>query len=121
MQGVRWNERGGTPIAHIESYIPTEFRTVVDTFWSLDVPFYSVLEKSSGRTIDEVTQEIRAVEMPASRRQCLRIAGGEHLASAYAPLHRPRRRPDCVHQLAPLADQYTYQMVIHRRIDREQQ
>ena len=33
VQGVRWNERGGTPIADIKSYIPTEFRAVVDTFW----------------------------------------------------------------------------------------
>ena len=120
VQGVRWNERGGTPIAHIESYIPTEFRAVVDTFWNLDVPFYSVLEKSSGRTIDEVTQEIRAVEMPRH------VANAFGLPEASTSLQLMRRyiaRGGVL--IASInwhrADQYTYQMVIHRRIDREQQ
>jgi DNA-binding GntR family transcriptional regulator len=120
VQGVRWTERGGTPIAYIESYIPTEFRAIVDTFWKLEVPFYSVLEKDSGRTIDEVSQEIRAVEMPRH------VANAFGLPEASISLQLMRRyiaRGGIL--IASInwhrADQFTYQMVIHRRVDRERQ
>jgi DNA-binding GntR family transcriptional regulator len=79
-----------------------------------------VLEKSSGRTIDEVTREIRAVEMPRH------VANAFGLPEASTPLQLMRRY--IAHGgvlIASInwhrADQYTYQMVIHRRIDREQQ
>ena len=41
-----------------------ELRPIVDTFWTALIPFYAILEEASGRTIDEVSQDIRAVEMP---------------------------------------------------------
>jgi GntR family transcriptional regulator len=114
--GVRWTERGGTPLAFIESYVPMEFTPIVDTFWNATVPFYSILEQISGRTIDEVWQEIRAVEMPR------RVANAFGLAEGSTSLQLFRRyvaRGGIL--IASInwhrADQFTYQMLIHRRIE----
>ncbi|HVV92973.1 MAG TPA: GntR family transcriptional regulator [Hyphomicrobiales bacterium] len=120
VQGVRWTERGGTPIAYIESYIPTEFKAIVDTFVDLEVPFYSVLEKASGRTIDEVTQEIRALGMP---RHVANAFGMPEGSTSLQLLRRYVARGGIL--IASInwhrADQFTYEMVIHRRVDREPQ
>jgi len=32
--GVRWTEWGGMPLAFIESYVPTEFEPIVESFWT---------------------------------------------------------------------------------------
>jgi GntR family transcriptional regulator len=116
--GVRWTAKGGNPISFIESYIPMEFKATVDTFWDVNLPFYAVLEQASGCTIDEVVQEIRAVEMPR------RVANAFGLPEGSASLQLLRRyvaRGGIL--IASVnwhrADQYTYQMLIHRRVDRE--
>lgn len=63
--GVRWTKPGGTPISHIDSYIPNEYADIVATFRQQDRrPFYALLEESTGKTIDHVYQEIRSVSMP---------------------------------------------------------
>jgi GntR family transcriptional regulator len=112
--GVRWNEKGGNPISFIESYVPMEFKETVDTFWDVKLPFYAVLEQASGRTIDEVVQEIRAVEMPR------RVANTFGLPEGSTSLQLSRRyvvRGGIL--IASVnwhrADQFTYQMLIHRR------
>lgn len=65
IRGVRWTKPGGTPISYIDSYIPNEFAEIVANFAQHDRrPFYSILEEQSGRTIEHVFQEIRAVRMP---------------------------------------------------------
>jgi len=66
--GVRWTEHGGTPIALSESYVPMEFKTDRRYVLERGGAVYSILEQTSGRTIDEVWQEIRAVEMPRGSR-----------------------------------------------------
>jgi GntR family transcriptional regulator len=116
--GVRWTEHGGTPMAFIESYVPMEFKPIVDTFWSASLPFYAILEEASGRTIDEVWQEIRAVEMPR------RVANTFGLSEGSTSLQLFRRyvaRGGIL--IASInwhrADQFTYQMLIHRRVERE--
>lgn len=88
VQGVRWNERGGTPIAHIESYIPSEFRAVVE------MPRHV----ANAFGLPEASTSLQPMRRYIAR-------GGVLIASIN--WHR--------------ADQHTYQMVIHRRIDREQQ
>ena len=113
--GVRWTERGGTPMAHIESYIPMEFKAIVDTFWNVDHPFYSVLEAGSERTIDEVSQEIRAVEMP---RHVANTFGLPEGSTSLQLFRRYVARGGVL--IASInwhrGDQFTYQMLIHRRI-----
>lgn len=118
LTGVRWTERGGTPLAFIESYIPMEFKPIVDTFWSAPPPFYAVLEQKSGHTIDEVWQEIRAVEMPRH------VANAFGLAEGSTSLQLFRRYIARGGTLIASvnwhrADQFTYQMLVHRRIESE--
>jgi DNA-binding GntR family transcriptional regulator len=118
LTGVRWTERGGTPLAFIESYIPMEFKPIVETFSSAPPPFYAVLEQSSGRTIDEVWQEIRAVEMPRH------VANAFGLAEGSTSLQLFRRYVARGGTLIASvnwhrADQFTYQMLVHRRIESE--
>jgi DNA-binding GntR family transcriptional regulator len=118
LTGVRWTERGGTPLAFIESYIPMEFKPIVDTFWSAPPPFYAVLEQKSGRTIDEVWQEIRAVEMPRH------VANAFGLAEGSTSLQLFRRYIARGSTLIASfnwhrADQFTYQMLVHRRVQSE--
>lgn len=116
--GVRWTERGGTPIAFIESYIPIEFREVVDTFWNVRVAFYTVLERESGRTIEEVLQEIRAVTMPRH------VANTFGLPEGSVSLQLLRRYKTASGILIASinwhrGDQFTYEMLIHRRVERD--
>jgi DNA-binding GntR family transcriptional regulator len=118
LTGVRWTERGGTPLAFIESYIPMEFKAIVDTFWTAPPPFYAVLEQKSGRTIDEVWQEIRAVEMPRH------VANAFGLAEGSTSLQLFRRYIARGGTLIASvnwhrADQFTYQMLVHRRVENE--
>ncbi len=116
--GVRWTEKGGNPIACIESYIPMEFKATVDTFWDVKLPFYAVLEQASGRTIDEVVQEIRAVEMP---RRVANVFGLPEASTSLQLLRRYMTRGGVL--IASFnwhrADQFTYQMLIHRQVARE--
>jgi len=98
--------------------VPMEFKPIVDTFWSALLPFYAILEEASGRTIDEVSQEIRAVEMPR------RVANTFGLAERSISLQLLRRyvaRGGIL--IASInwhrGDHFTYQMLIHRRVDRE--
>jgi len=113
--GVRWTERGGTPMAHIESYIPMEFKAVVDTFWNVTHPFYAVLEAASQRTIDEVSQEIRAVEMP---RHVANTFGLPEGSTSLQLLRRYVARGGVL--IASInwhrGDRFTYQMLVHRRV-----
>jgi GntR family transcriptional regulator len=116
--GVRWTERGGTPISFIESYIPIEFQDVVDTFWNVRIPFYSVLEQNSGRTIEEVVQEIRAVTMPRHVANAFGLPEG----SVALQLQRRYRTASGVLIVSTnwhRGDQFTYEMLIHRHVDRD--
>jgi DNA-binding GntR family transcriptional regulator len=118
LTGVRWTERGGTPLAFIESYVPMEFKAIAETFWTAPPPFYAVLEQRSGRTIDEVWQEIRAVEMPRH------VANAFGLAEGCTSLQLFRRYIARGGTLIASfnwhrADQFTYQMLVHRRIEPE--
>ena len=95
-----------------------EFKATVDSFWDVNLPFYAVLEQASGCNIDEVVQEIRAVEMPR------RVANAFGLPEGSASLQLLRRYVARGGVLIASvnwhrADQFTYQMVIHRRVDRE--
>ena len=116
--GVRWTEPGGTPISYIESYIPLKYEAQVEHFWDAQVPFYSIIEKASGRTIDEVSQHIRAVEMPR------RVATAFGLGAGAISLQVTRRyRAGGTILIASLnwhrADQFTYEMLLQRNIERE--
>jgi GntR family transcriptional regulator len=116
--GVRWTEKGGNPISCIQSYIPMEFKETVVTFWDVKLPFYAVLEQASGRTIDEVVQEIRAVEMPRHVANAFGLPEG---STSLQLLRRYVARGGIL--IASVnwhrADQFTYRMLIHRRVDRE--
>jgi DNA-binding GntR family transcriptional regulator len=118
LTGVRWTERGGTPLAFIESYVPMEFKPIVDTFWTEPTPFYAVLEQRSGRSIDEVWQEIRAVEMPRHVANTFGLAEG---STSLQLFRRYIARGGTL--IASVkwhrADQFTYQMLVHRRIESE--
>jgi GntR family transcriptional regulator len=115
--GVRWTEKGGNPIACIESYIPMEFKETVDTFWDVKLPFYAVLEQASGYVIDEVVQEIRGIEMP---RRVANTFGLPEGSTSLQLLRRYVARGGVL--IASVnwhrADQFTYQMLIHRRVER---
>jgi DNA-binding GntR family transcriptional regulator len=64
LDGVRWTEPGGKPICYIQCYIPLRFAEVIPQLEQHQGPFFAVLEKDSGETIEEVVQEIRAEAMP---------------------------------------------------------
>jgi GntR family transcriptional regulator len=117
--GVRWTEKGGNPIACIESYIPMEFKKTVDGFWDVNLPFYAVLEQASGRIIDEVVQEIRAVDMPRHVANAFGLPEG---STSLQLLRRYVARGGVL--IASVnwhrADQFTYEMLIHRRVEREE-
>jgi GntR family transcriptional regulator len=111
--GMRWTERGGTPISYIESYVPVEFAAHVEHFWDAQVPFYSILETATGRSIDDVSQHIRAVAMPRG------VAAGFGLAPGAISLQVTRRYRAAGNILIASinwhrGDQFTYEMLIHR-------
>jgi DNA-binding GntR family transcriptional regulator len=113
--GVRWTAPGGVPIAHIHSYVPTELAGIVAKFTGAQMPFYAILEKDSGRIIENVYQEIRAVDMPQE------VANSFGLQRGSRSLQLLRRY---VTQKGVLiasfnwhrGDQFTYKMQIERRV-----
>ncbi len=114
--GVRWTERGGSPIAYVESYVPAEFEATIETFWHVRLPFYAMLEDASGQSIIEVLQDIRATEMPR------RVSNAFGLAEASMSLQLLRRYVTRQGTLIASvnwhrADQFTYQMSLHRRVE----
>ena len=114
VNGVRWTERGGQPLAYIESYIPAEFAHVVATFWNVRLPFYALLQEASGRIITQVMQEIRALPMPR------KIADAFGLEDGSASLQMLRRYITPEGTLIASfnwhrADQFVYRMNILRQ------
>ncbi len=112
--GMRWTEPGGVPLAYVESYVPAEFAGVVDGFWNVRLPFYSLLQEASGRMITEVFQEIRALEMPRN------IAGTFGLEDGSWSLQLLRRYVTREGTLIASfnwhrADQFVYRMNLLRR------
>ncbi|MBP0617500.1 GntR family transcriptional regulator [Jiella sp. KSK16Y-1] len=76
VDGVRWTEPGGRPISYIESFVPERFEALVPSFSSHSGPFFDLLERHSGLTIEEVQQEIRATLMPAEISHPLGLPAG---------------------------------------------
>ena len=117
ISGVRWTKPGGSPICHVDSFVPDEYAEIVATFpHQSRSPFYSILEEKSGRTIDHVFQDIRAVVMP---RDVANSFGLEEGTLALQLLRRYITRSGTL--IASFnwhrADQFTYQMQIDRRIN----
>lgn len=116
VSGVRWTKPGGTPISYIDSYIPNEYAKIVATFPQHERrPFYSILEERSGRAIDHVYQEIRAVRMP---REVANSFGLEDGSLSLQLLRRYVTRSGVL--IASFnwhrGDQFTYRMQIDRRM-----
>ena len=114
--GVRWTKPGGTPICYIDSYVPKEYANIVATFAQYDrLPFYSILEEQTGRTIDQVHQEIRATTMP---REVANSFGLEEGSISLQLLRRYMTRSGML--IASFnwhrGEQFTYRMQIDRRI-----
>jgi GntR family transcriptional regulator len=115
VSGVRWSEKGGKPLAYVELFVPAEFKAIVDTFWTVQPPFYAHLEASSGRVIVEVLQEIRAVEMPRA------VSNAFGLPEASLSLQMTRRYVTREGTLASSVnwhrgDEFSYQTCLLRRI-----
>lgn len=117
--GVRWTERGGTALAYIESYVPVGFKAIVDGFWNVQQsPFYAVLEKETGFSVDEVIQDVRAVAMPR------RVANTFGLPEGSISLQVVRRYVARAGTLIASVnwhrgDQFTYNMRMNRSFGRE--
>ena len=117
--GVRWTERGGTALAFIESYVPMAFKTIVDGFWNVQQsPFYAVLEKETGFSVDEVIQDVRALAMPR------RVANTFGLPEGSISLQVMRRYMTRAGALIASVnwhrgDQFTYNMRMNRSFGRE--
>lgn len=65
LNGIRWTEVGGRPICYVQSFIPKRFEHVVQSLVSLQSAFFKELERHSESPIEEVEQEIKAVQFPA--------------------------------------------------------
>ncbi|NDW07490.1 GntR family transcriptional regulator [Jiella pacifica] len=76
IDGVRWTAPGGRPICYIQSYVPERFEALVQQFAEHRGPFFDLLERRSGAAIEEVQQEIRAVEMPLAIARQLGLPAG---------------------------------------------
>ncbi len=111
--GVRWTAPGGRAICVIESYIPGRFSDTVAKLEDHDGPFFSLIEEAADGPIDEVIQEIRAIEMPRDVSQKLGLPRGSW---ALQLLRRYCTGSDVV--IASFnwhpADQLTYKMRIER-------
>jgi len=117
--GVRWTERGGTALAHIESYVPLAFKSIVDGFWNVQQsPFYAVLEKETGFGVEEVIQDVRALAMPRP------VANTFGLPEGSISLQVTRRYTTRAGTLIASVnwhrgDQFTYNMRMNRSFGRE--
>ncbi|MCA0921637.1 GntR family transcriptional regulator [Pseudooceanicola nanhaiensis] len=76
VEGVRWTEPGGRPLAFIESYVPARFAKYVPEFQGHQGAFFSLLESHSAVPIDECEQEISAAPMPEKAQRYLGLAPG---------------------------------------------
>jgi GntR family transcriptional regulator len=117
VDGVRWDKPGGVPLCYVQSYVPGRLAAVVDEFPGLNAPFYELLERRSGETIEEVTQEINALTMPDP---IVRALGLEPGSFALRVLRRYATRQSTL--ITSLnwhrADQFTYRMQLQRNSDR---
>jgi len=114
--GVRWTKPGGAPISYVNSYVPGEYAKIVAGFPRHDRrPFYSILEEQSGRAIDNVYQEIRAVRMPRDVANCFGLEDGSlslQLLRRYVTRGGTLIASFNWHR----GDQFTYRMKIDRQI-----
>jgi GntR family transcriptional regulator len=117
VDGVRWDKPGGVPICYVQSYVPSRLAAIVEQFPGLKGPFYELLERQSGETIEEVTQEVSALAMPDPMVRVLGLAPGSlslRLLRRYVTRQSTLIASFNWHR----ADQFTYRMQLHRRSDR---
>lgn len=111
--GVRWTRPGGSPIAYIQSYIPSRFEHVIPLLEGHQGPFFALLERYSDGKIEEAVQEIRALPMPAEIERQLGLSKG-----SWALQLLRRYLTDQGVLIASFnwhpADQMVYMMHIHR-------
>jgi GntR family transcriptional regulator len=113
INGVRWTEPGGRPICYVQSYIPKRFGHLIKELTETQGPFFALLERHSGSQIDEVVQEIRAVQMPLGMSRQLGLANGAWSLQLLRRYLTPKGVLITSFNWHP-ADQMTYVMQIHR-------
>lgn len=117
IDGVRWDKPGGVPICYVQSYVPARHAAIVEQFPGLKGPFYELIERQSGETIEEVTQEVSALAMPDPIVRVLGLAPGS-LSLRLLRRYVTRRSTLIASFNWHRADQFTYRMQLHRRSDR---
>ena len=118
IDGVRWDRPGGRPICYIESYVPVRHAAIVPEFAETKGPFYELLERRSGDRIEEVTQDISALAMSDEATKALGLASQSlslRLLRRYATKNGTLIASFNWHR----ADEFSYRMQLHRRVDRE--
>jgi DNA-binding GntR family transcriptional regulator len=112
--GVRWDQPGGSPICFIQSYIPSRYAQIVARFGESKGPFYAMLERESGESIEEVNQEITAVTMPDAVARALGLNSGS-LSLLLLRRYTTKRGTLIASFNWHRADQFAYRMQLHRR------
>ncbi|MEC9344436.1 MAG: GntR family transcriptional regulator [Pseudomonadota bacterium] len=63
VEGIRYTRKGGEPICVTHSYIPARLAWIEPEIPDCVGPFYALLERRSGESINEAVQEIKAERM----------------------------------------------------------
>ncbi|NTJ11566.1 GntR family transcriptional regulator [Rhizobium lusitanum] len=116
VSGVRWTEEGGRPICYVQSYIPKQFLPQITELTEYQGPFFSFLERHAGTPIEEVVQEIRAVQMPADFARHLGLRPGSWSLQLLRRYITEKNVLIASFNWHP-ADQMAYVMQIHRARD----
>lgn len=75
-RGLRLDGAAEAPLALIESYMPPDLAPVIEALRVGKPPFYSLLERATGRTVTDVVQEVQALAMPAPVAEALGVPAG---------------------------------------------
>lgn len=75
IEGLRFAQAQGLPMAHTEVYLAPRFRSLVLPSAPLSRPIYSYIEEQYGATVARVTQDIRAVVLSDSVSKALEVPG----------------------------------------------
>jgi len=72
-RGLRLEGPTAEPLAVIESYMPPDLSTVLESLRVGRPPFYTLLEQATGRVVTDVVQEVQALTMPRYVAQALNV------------------------------------------------
>ena len=75
-RGLRLEGPDSEPLAVIESYMPPDLSALIESLRVGRPPFYSALERATGRRVTDVVQEVQALPMPGPVAKALSVPKG---------------------------------------------